>query len=61
MRIRQAEASERLAARARDWHHATQAAVCDVLEPWAHGTVVRATRYPSYFDFNLVRVEGTRR
>ena len=58
MRIRQAEASERLAARARDWHHATQAAVCDVLEPWAYGTVVRATRYPSYFDFNLVRVEG---
>ena len=33
------------------------AAVCDVIEPWAHGTVVRATRYPSYFDYNLVRVE----
>jgi ribosomal protein S18 acetylase RimI-like enzyme len=31
--------------------------VCDVLEPWAHGTVVRATRHPSYFDFNVVRVE----
>jgi ribosomal protein S18 acetylase RimI-like enzyme len=42
---------------ARDWRHATHAAVCDVVEPWAHGTVVRATRYPSYFDFNLVRVE----
>ena len=28
-----------------------------MLEPWAHGTVVRATRYPSYFDFNAVRVE----
>jgi hypothetical protein len=28
-----------------------------VFEPWAHGTVVRATRYPSYFDFNVVRVE----
>jgi GNAT superfamily N-acetyltransferase len=28
-----------------------------VLEPWAHGTVVRATRYPGYYDFNVVRVE----
>ncbi len=28
-----------------------------MLEPWAHGTVVRATRYPSYYDFNAVRVE----
>ena len=33
------------------------AAVCDVLEPWEHGTVVRATHYPRYFDFNAVRVE----
>jgi ribosomal protein S18 acetylase RimI-like enzyme len=45
------------AAHARGWHHARQAAVCDVLEPWAHGTVLRASRYPSYYDFNLVRVE----
>jgi GNAT superfamily N-acetyltransferase len=34
-----------------------QAAVCDVLEPWAHGTVARATRYPGYWDYNAVRVE----
>jgi hypothetical protein len=33
-------------------------AVCDVVEPWAHGTVYRATRYPSYFDVNVVWVEG---
>jgi ribosomal protein S18 acetylase RimI-like enzyme len=46
-----------VAARARAWRDAAQAAVCDVLEPWAHGTIVRATRYPSYFDFNVVRVE----
>src|SRR5215210_5908934 len=45
-----------LAARALAWHHAAHAAVCDVLEPWAHGTVVRATRYPGYFDLNVVRV-----
>ena len=44
-------------ARARAWRHGAHAAVCDVIEPWAHGTVVRATRYPSYYDYNLVRVE----
>jgi ribosomal protein S18 acetylase RimI-like enzyme len=41
----------------RDWHHAEQRAVCDVLEQWAHGMILRATRYPSYFAYNLVRVE----
>jgi GNAT superfamily N-acetyltransferase len=46
-----------VATRARARHHAAHAAVCDVLEPWAHGTVARATRYPSYYDFNVVRVE----
>jgi ribosomal protein S18 acetylase RimI-like enzyme len=46
-----------VAARARAWRHATHAAVCDALEPWAHGTVARATRYPGYYDFNVVRVE----
>jgi len=45
------------AARALAWQHAQHAAVCDVAEPWAHGTVLRATRHPTYFDFNLVRVE----
>ena len=45
------------AARARAWLHGVQAAVCDVFDPWDAGTVVRATRYRSYFDFNLVRVE----
>lgn len=28
-----------------------------MLEPWEHGTIIRATRYPTYFDLNLVRVE----
>jgi len=46
-----------VAARARAWRNAGHAAICDVVEPWAHGTVVRATPYPSYFDFNVVRVE----
>jgi len=43
--------------RARAWVHSAQAAVCDVIEPWEHGTVIRATAYPTYFDLNLVRVE----
>ena len=46
-----------LAARARAWRTAQHAAVCDLVEPWAHGTVVRASAYPSYWEFNLVRVE----
>ena len=45
------------AARAVAWLHGKHAAVCDRAEPWAHGTVVRASRYPSYYDFNVVRVE----
>ena len=43
--------------RAQAWRNGAHAAICDVIEPWAHGTVVLATRYPSYFAFNLVRVE----
>jgi GNAT superfamily N-acetyltransferase len=46
-----------VAQRARAWRDAAHARVCDVLESWEHGTVARATRYPSYFDFNVVRVE----
>ena len=43
--------------RARQWRHDAQAAVCDVTTPWAHGTILRTTRYPSYYDYNVVRVE----
>ena len=46
-----------VADRARAWRNALHASVCDVLEPWAHGTVVRATSRPTYWDFNVVRVE----
>lgn len=48
--------AQSVAARAQAWHHGSHAAVCDVIEPWAHGTVVRATRFPGYFDFNSVQV-----
>jgi GNAT superfamily N-acetyltransferase len=45
------------AERAREWVHSAQAAVCDIVEPWEHGAVARATRYPTYWDYNVVRVE----
>jgi GNAT superfamily N-acetyltransferase len=50
-------ASSDAASAARAFHHAVQEAVCDVFEPWDFGTVVRATRYPTHFDLNVVRVE----
>jgi GNAT superfamily N-acetyltransferase len=50
-------ADEELIARTRDFWRAHQAAICDVREPWAHGTVLRANRYPTYYSFNMVRVE----
>jgi GNAT superfamily N-acetyltransferase len=31
--------------------------VCDRIEPWAEGALVQATDVPSFWDFNLVRVE----
>ena len=40
------------------WRHGYHALVCDRLEPWEHGTVVRATDVPNFYDYNLVRVEG---
>jgi ribosomal protein S18 acetylase RimI-like enzyme len=42
---------------ARDWYRGIHAEFCDVQEPWAHGTLLRATRYPDYYDLNAVRVE----
>lgn len=38
------------------WRDAAHRAVCDVVRPWAYGTVVRATAFPDYFDYNAVRV-----
>jgi GNAT superfamily N-acetyltransferase len=46
------------AARAIAWRHATHAAVCDVVERWEHGTVVRCTPLPDFHVYNAVRVEG---
>ena len=43
--------------RAREWVRAEQAAICDLITPWSHGTVARSTRFPDYYAYNLVRVE----
>ncbi len=45
-----------LVARALAWARRPQELICDHIEPWEHGTVYRASRYPRYFDFNAVRV-----
>ena len=50
-------AGDDLAARAVAWRRAQLESVCDVITPWAHGLLVLATRYPSYFDFNAVVVQ----
>jgi GNAT superfamily N-acetyltransferase len=46
------------ARRAAAWWRAGMEGVCDVVEPWEHGTVWRATRYPSYYDYNVLWVDG---
>ena len=37
--------------------HAQHELICDRIEPWEHGTHVRATRYPTYYDFNCLRLQ----
>ncbi|MEA2157727.1 MAG: hypothetical protein QOD66_107 [Solirubrobacteraceae bacterium] len=45
-----------VAARARDWRHSALSSICDVLEPWESGIVARSTRYPNYYEFNVIQV-----
>lgn len=40
------------------WRRAQHARVCDVVEPWEHGTAVRATQLPGFWNYNALRVEG---
>jgi GNAT superfamily N-acetyltransferase len=40
------------------WRDAIEAAVCDVVRDWEHGTILRASRYPTYYRFNFVRIAG---
>ena len=34
------------------------ATLCDVAEPWEHGSVRLATNYPNYWDYNVIQVQG---
>ena len=45
-------------AEAAAWRHRSHALVCDVAEPWEHGTVVRCTAHPGFWDYNVIRLEG---
>ncbi len=47
---------QELGPRALAWVRRRQKVICDRVEPWEHGTVYRASRYPSYFDFTAVEV-----
>ncbi len=44
-------------AAARAWTQRARDRFCDA-QPWEHGVVVRAERFPRYFDLNVLRVEG---
>ena len=46
------------AERAIAWRRGYHAAVATRLLPWAHGTVVRTDDVPSYYEYNLARIEG---
>jgi GNAT superfamily N-acetyltransferase len=46
------------AARAIAWRHRSHELVCDAIEPWAHGTAVRCTAHPGFWDYNSLRLEG---
>ena len=42
---------------ARSLHHDGQAAVCDRVEPWEHGAILRSSRYPDLLRYNTVRAD----
>ena len=42
--------------RARAWARSCQEAVCDSIEEWEHGWIVRTPSYPRYFDLSLVHI-----
>jgi GNAT superfamily N-acetyltransferase len=45
-------------ARAIAWRRGQHAGLCDVIEPWQHGTAVRCTQLPTFWNYNSLRVEG---
>ncbi len=45
-----------LAVRAHDWRRGALDTICDYVEPWELGVVARSSRYPDYYEFNVVQV-----
>jgi GNAT superfamily N-acetyltransferase len=45
-------------ARAIAFHRRRHEVICDVVEPWEHGTAVRCTAHPGFWDYNCLRLEG---
>ena len=43
--------------RARAWRRAVLDGVCDGATAWEHGSVILASRYPTYWSYNFVAVE----
>ena len=41
-----------------EWRRMIAARVADDIRSWEHGTVVRANDFPTYYQYNLLRVEG---
>jgi ribosomal protein S18 acetylase RimI-like enzyme len=39
------------------WHRPWKVRICDEVRPVSHGTVFRSARYPSYWEYNCVRLE----
>jgi GNAT superfamily N-acetyltransferase len=44
--------------RAIAWRHAEHARICDVVERTEHGTLVRCTSMPTFWNYNSLRLEG---
>jgi GNAT superfamily N-acetyltransferase len=44
--------------RASRWRLDDLEAVCDSIKPWEHGRVMKAPGYPTYYDYNVVWVDG---
>ena len=44
--------------RAKRWRLDDLEAVCEVVESWEHGKVLKAPRFPTYYDYNVVWVAG---
>src|SRR3954453_7246824 len=40
------------------WHRRQHERVCDRVEPWRYGVAVRASAFPTYWDYNLVVLDG---